>query len=327
MSLLSPKIPPDKKELISLLSLDDFNEIFELADNCRAENVGNFIHLRALLEVSNYCRRRCKYCGLNATNTSAERYRLSLNEIVETTLAAYEAGYKTIVLQSGEEPDYTIEVVGEAVKKIRSATDMAITLSCGELSEEQYSYLKECGAGRYLLKQETADSEIYSALHPCGTLETRINCLKTLKRLGYEAGSGFMIGLPNQTLETIAEDILLIKELDCDMAGIGPFIPHPKTELRDLPHGDTELTLRAVALTRLLMPKIHLPATTALGVVDQSQKDKIFSCGANVIMKKVTPPKVLKQYDIYPSNIRPIGISEGRRLAEEEIAALGRIPL
>ena len=176
---------------------------------------------------------------------------------------------------------------GNIVREIKRL-GAAVTVSCGEMTAEAYAYLKASGADRYLLKHETADPKLYGMLHPCGTLKNRIDCLKILKSLGFETGSGFMIGLPGQTLETIAEDLLLLKEIGCDMAGIGPFIPHPDTELKDFPSGSIELTKRAVALARILLPKCNLPATTSLGVLDAQEKNNIFSCGANVIMRKVT---------------------------------------
>ena len=195
------------------------------------------------------------------------------------------------------------------------------------MSREAYSYLKNCGADRYLLKQETADPALYRALHPDGTLDSRIRCLKALKALGFETGSGFMIGLPGQTLDTIASDILLIREIGCDMAGIGPFIPHPQTPLKEYPHGSTELTKRAVALTRITMPTINLPATTSLGVVNAREKDDIFSCGANVIMHKVTPDKYKKLYEIYPADLGETDIFRERRELEDSIRMMGKIPL
>ena len=196
-----------------------------------------------------------------------------------------------------------------------------------ELTFEELRYLKNCGADRYLLKHETADPELYDRLHPCGTLKERVECLKNINRLGYETGSGFMIGLPGQTLETIASDLLLLKELNCKMAGIGPFIPHPDTPLAVEKAGDTELTKRAVALARLLLPKANLPVTTSLGVVNREEKDNAFACGANVIMKKVTPDPYKQAYEIYPAKLEKTDVIGDRKKLEEQIRQLGRIPL
>ncbi len=316
-----------KEELSHLLALDDFSEIFRLADDIRYENFGNYVDIRAILEFSNYCKRKCKYCGLNSTNKNVKRYRMSVDEILETVKTAYDAGYKTIVLQSGEDNYYTAKMIGDIVRQIKKYTSMAVTVSSGEFSYEDYKYIKLCGADRYLLKHETSDKKIYSYLHSCGTLKNRLNALKNLKSLGYYTGSGFMIGLPFQTLDTIANDILTLASIPCDMAGIGPFISHSDTPLRDLQNGSTELTKRAVALTRIMLPKAHLPATTALGVIDSKEKDNIFSCGANVIMRKVTPQKYEQYYSIYPSNIKVSDIYEERKTLEQQIKNLGRIPV
>jgi biotin synthase len=200
-----------------------------------------------------------------------------------------------------------------------------VTLSIGELSDEDFRYYREQGADRYLLKHETADPAIYEALHPCGTLESRLHSLMTIHELGYETGSGFMIGLPGQTLETVAEDLLTLKKIGCKMAGIGPFIPHPETPLANEKAGDPELTKRAVALARILIPDANLPVTTALGLVDG--RENAFACGANVVMKKVTPDEYKEAYEIYPAELGKTDIENDRKLLEEQIRALGRIPV
>jgi len=314
-------------ELAYLLELDDFLDIYAAADGVRKIVHGDTVHIRAIIEFSDYCSRRCAYCGLNAENSNVHRYRMKPEDIIQTAVEAYRAGYLTVVLQSGEDGWFTPKILGEIVKSIRAQTDMKITLSCGEMSYEDYKYLRECGADKYLLKHETADMEIYAALHPDARLESRINCLMNIKQLGYETGSGFMIGLPGQTTRTIAKDILLLKELRCDMAGIGPFIPHPDTPLRDHLHGSIELTKRAVALTRLILPHCNLPATTALGVLSKDAKDDILSCGANVIMRKVTPPDYRQMYEIYPVDFGEAkDIVTERRELEAQIRSVGREP-
>lgn len=318
--------PPSISELSALLNRENFDDIFAYADDIRRQTVGDEIQVRGLLEFSNYCKRSCCYCGLNSTNKTVKRFRMTSDEIIETALEAHRVGYQTIVLQSGEDSFFTTEILGEIIREIKK-TGISITVSCGELSDSDYQYLRECGADRYLLKHETAECDIYSALHPCGTLEQRVHCLKTIKRLGYETGSGFMIGLPGQTTDTIAADLLLLREIGCDMAGIGPFIPHPDTKLADLPSGSTELTLRAVALARILLPHCNLPATTSLGVVDSAQKNKVFSCGANVIMQKITPNCYKRLYEIYPSTLADFNIQAGRDAVEALICEMGKIPL
>ncbi len=312
--------------IVDLLKLEDFSEVYLEADKVRKENVGDTVHIRALLEFSNYCKRQCKYCGLNCTNKSIQRYRMSPEEIIQVSYDAANNGYKTIVLQSGEDSYYTPKILGEIVKNIKKF-NMDITLCSGEMDYDSYAYLKECGADRYLLKHETANKDLYEYLHPCGTLESRIQCLKNIKKLGYETGGGFMVGLPNQTAETIAMDLMLLKEIGCDMAGIGTFIPHPNTPLKDSGHGSTEMTKRAVALARIIMPKINLPATTSLGVINDKEKVDIFSCGANVIMQKVTPNEYKALYEIYPSNLAKTDIRLQRINLENQIKELNRIPL
>ena len=298
-----------KQELVRLLALEDFTPVYEEADRIRRETVGDEVHIRAIIEFSNICSRHCKYCGLNCTNEKVELYQMTKEEILATAREAIEAGYKTIVLQSGENPDLDREWMGSIVKEI-NRMGATVTLSIGELSDDDIWYYRDCGADRYLLKHETADPEIYSSLHPCGTLESRTHCLITIREAGYETGSGFMIGLPGQTLETIAEDLLLLKNLGCKMAGIGPFIPHPETPLKDAVPGDPELTKRAVALARILIPDANLPVTTALGVINQNAKDNAFSCGANVVMKKVTPDEYKEAYEIYPAKLDKTNIKE-----------------
>ena len=314
-------------DIVSLLKLEDFSKVFELADKINFDNFKNKVDIRAILEFSNNCKRKCAYCGLNSNNTKLTRYRMTEDEILQTTFEAYNAGYKTIVLQSGEDSYFTSKKIGNLVKKIKENIDIAITVSCGEMSYEDYKYIKDCGADRYLLKHETSDEKLYSSLHSCGTLRNRIKCLKNLKTLSYYTGGGFMIGLPGQTLYTIANDILTLKSIPCDMAGIGPFISSNDTPLRNMKNGDTLLVKKAVAITRILLPKSHLPATTALGVIDSKEKDNIFSCGANVIMRKVTPQKYEQFYSIYPNKIKVNDIIKDRKNLEQQIINMGKIPV
>ena len=262
----------DRDRIAELLALEDFSPVYREADRVRREAVGDTVHIRAIIEFSNICSRQCIYCGLNCRNSELERFRMSRDEIVRSARAAVDAGYRTIVLQSGEDRSYPVERLGEIVEAVKSIGNdpPAVTLSCGEMSHEDYEYLRQKGADRYLLKHETADPELYGKLHPCGTLEDRVKCLRDLKALGYETGSGFMIGLPGQTLETVADDLLLLKDIGCHMAGIGPFIANPKTPLAGARNGDPELTRRAVAIARLLLPHANLPVTTSLSVLTVS---------------------------------------------------------
>ncbi|MBM6897461.1 [FeFe] hydrogenase H-cluster radical SAM maturase HydE [Pseudoflavonifractor capillosus] len=314
-----------KGQLVELLGLEDFDPICAQADAVRRETVGDTVHIRALLEISNHCRRLCTYCGLRAPRTSLPRYRMTPQEIVSAACEAAAVGYRTLVLQSGEDPWFTPRMLGQIISEIKARTGMAVTLGCGEMKGEDYAYLKEAGTDRYLIKHETADPDLYRRLHPDSTLEQRVGCLRTLKALGYETGSGFMVGLPGQTLETLAEDLLLLASIPCDMAGIGPFLPHPDTPLREGTAGSPELTRRCVALARLLLPTANLPATTALTL--RGDNGQVFSGGANVVMRKITPNCYKKQYEIYPANLPDTDIPAQRQQLEEQIRSLGRVPL
>ena len=312
-------------DICRLLDADSADELYALADNITRETKGNLVNVRAIIEFSNYCNRNCSYCGLNCHNTTLGRYRMTPEEIIATALESSDAGYKTVVIQGGEDPLFTADIYCDIIKEIKSKRDIAITLSVGEMSEDAYAAIRMAGCDRYLLKHETTDEEIYSKLHPGYSLDNRLNCLRTLKRLGYETGGGFMIGLPEQTTETIANDLLFIKSVPCDMAGIGPFIPHPETPLKESEQGSTELTRRAVAIARVLLPNINLPATTSLGVIDKNERNKVFSGGANVIMKKVTPEKYRELYEIYPVNHGKIkSIADERAEINELLASIGK---
>ncbi|MBS7225336.1 MAG: [FeFe] hydrogenase H-cluster radical SAM maturase HydE [Clostridiaceae bacterium] len=319
-----------RKALIELLQSDDaaFTPIFEEAGAVCKEHFGDTVKIRALLEFSNICRRQCIYCGLNCKNSKPLRFRLEPDEIVSTALEAADSGYQTIVLQSGEDPYFTPELLGDIVRQIKSACPaVAVTLSCGEFPAGAYRYFKSCGADRYLLKHETSDPHLYQMLHPDSCLAERLRCQRDIKAAGLEAGGGFMIGLPGQSIQTIADDLLTLQSIPCDMAGIGPFLPHPDTPLGDAPHGSAMLTLRAVALARLLLPRANLPVTTALGVLDRTLADRVYSCGGNVVMRKVTPLRLRKLYQIYPAEFEETTIPEGRRQIEQQILQLGKIPI
>lgn len=319
---------PDRKELVKWLNGYDDEKLFESANRLCMERKGRVINIRAILEFSNYCRCKCQYCGLNVHNQKVNRYRLSKEDIIKTSLEAWEAGYKTIVLQSGEDPYYTEAMMCEIVRAIKSESEMAITLSIGERSFEELEAMREAGADRFLLKHETSDAKLYEKLHQGDSLDDRVSCQKNIKRLGYETGGGFMIGLPGQSLETIAEDLLLLKEVGIDMAGIGPFIAHEDTPLREHPNGNSLLTRRTVALARLLLPEANLPSTTSLGVIDPKERDLIFSCGANIIMRKVTPWQERLKYQIYPADFgMQNDILTERKQLEAYIKSLDRIPV
>lgn len=292
-----------KSEIIDILKDNSINEyLFEKANEVREKYVGNDVHLRGLIEFSNICKCSCKYCGLRKDNLKLERFRLSPEEIVDFAKKASEYGYKTVVLQSGEDVHFKTEILTEILKKIKSF-DLAITLSIGEKSFEEYQAYKEAGADRYLLRIETTDKELYKQMHPNMSFENRVRCLKDLKSLGYEVGSGCLVGLPNQTIESLANDILFFKEIDADMIGIGPFIPNPNTPLHDANGGSFELALKVMALTRLLLPSINIPATTAMETLNPNGRIIALQSGANVVMPNVTEGDYRRKYEIYPGKI------------------------
>ena len=292
-----------KKEIIEILKDDTKNEwLFSLADKTRKENVGDGIHLRGLVEFSNICKCNCKYCGLRKDNNSADRYRILKDEIIEIVKHASDMGYKTIVLQSGEDGYYTTEKMVEIVKSIKEF-DVALTLSIGERSYEDYKAFKDAGADRYLIRIETTDRNLYKQMHPNMDFDNRLRCLRDLKTLGYEVGTGCLVGLPNQTTESLADDILFFKEIQADMVGIGPFIPHPDTPLCKEEKGDFTLALKVMALTRIMLPDINIPATTAMETLHPDGRIIALKSGANVVMPNITTQQYRAKYEIYPDKI------------------------
>ena len=291
---------PDKEELIRLLS-DEENQdaLFQKADEVRRRNVGNEVHLRGLIEFSNICRNNCLYCGIRRDNADVCRYRMSEDELAETACQAVALGFKTIVLQSGEDMYYTAARmcrIIEAIKKL----DVAVTLSLGERTYAEYKAFRLAGADRYLMRIETTDKELYHRLDPGMSWRRRYECLLAIKELGYELGSGIMVGLPGQSLASIAGDLLFLRDLQIDMAGIGPFIPYPKTPLAKEKGGTLNLALRTMAAMRLLLPDINIPATTAMESLHPDGRIKALCAGANVIMPNVTGGEYRKFYELYP---------------------------
>lgn len=290
----------DVEYLAHLLSCEEYDEeIFKLADEFRRKYVGDEVHVRAIIEFSNYCTQNCLYCGLRAPNRNVRRYRMTPEQIVERARFIAQLGIKTIVLQSGEDPYYTTEIVRFIIEEIKKL-DIAITLSLGERNFDEYRIWKEAGADRYLLKHETASPQLYAKLHPGDDLSIRKAHLFELKRLGYETGTGCMVGLPGQTAFDLALDLAFFRELDADMVGIGPFIPHSQTPLKDERGGDVKTTLKMVALTRVILPTANIPATTALGTLDPRARTVALTCGANVLMPNLTPNELRDKYEIYP---------------------------
>jgi biotin synthase len=305
-------------------------ELHARADEARRAAVGTDVHVRGIIEFSNYCERGCFYCGLRHETDTLTRYRMSPDEIVSVAVEAREAGYRTVVLQSGEDSWFTAEIVADMVRRIKAETDLAVTLSIGERPREEYALWHDAGADRYLLKHETADRGLYRRLHPDSEYDSRQRCLRWLMELGFQTGSGCMIGLPGQTLEMLAGDLLLIRDLGVHMAGVGPFIPHPATPLGRAESGSPNLTLNAVACLRLLIPHILLPATTALETLSENGRRRALRAGANVIMPNVTPFEYRARYEIYPNKaslgrdmreafarVTDLILSEGRTVGDD----------
>jgi biotin synthase len=311
------EIAPSRAQILAWLREDEperLEILWAAADETRRRHVGDEVHLRGLIEISNHCVRACGYCGLRAANREIERYRMSADEIVTCASNAEAWGWGTVVLQSGEDYGLRTEWISGVVRRIKAETGVAVTLSFGERPEADLAAWREAGADRYLLRFETSDDELYKLIHPDlpGRRSDRMEILRTLQRLGYEAGSGVMIGIPGQTYASVADDIDLFRSLDLDMIGIGPYISHPATPLGDLSWArrvsadeqipNDELTAyKAVALARLVCPDSNIPSTTALATINKVDGRELgLMRGANVVMPNLTPPEYRVKYEIYP---------------------------
>lgn len=297
-----------KEEWISLIEnrtpeLAEY--LFEQAREVREAHYGKDIYIRGLIEFTNYCKNDCFYCGIRRSNKNADRYRLSKEEILECCEHGYELGFRTFVLQGGEDGYYTDERAAEIVSEIKEKyPDCAVTLSIGEKSYDSYKRFYEAGADRYLLRHETYNCEHYSKLHPAElSSKVRQQCLWDLKKIGYQVGTGFMVGSPYQTAEHLAEDMLFIKELNPQMIGIGPFVPHHDTPFAKEQGGTLELTLYMLGLLRLMIPKALIPSTTALGTIDPNGRELGILAGANVVMPNLSPRNVREKYLLYDNKI------------------------
>lgn len=293
-------------ELKILIESDEFNEpLAEAADIRRRENYGDKVYIRGLIEFTNYCRNNCYYCGIRRDNKKAERYRLTKDEILLCCDEGYRLGFRTFVMQGGEDPYYTDEMICDIVSKIKSRyPDCAVTLSIGEKPRESYQAFFDAGADRYLLRHETADPEHYGKLHPeAMSLENRKCCLFDLKEIGYQVGSGFMVGSPYQTTENLISDLRFLQKLQPDMIGIGPYITHADTPFAEFKSGDVMLTLRLVSILRLMFPYALIPSTTALGTIHPQGRELGLKAGANVVMPNLSPVSVRKLYSLYENKI------------------------
>jgi len=309
--------PPTRAELLAWLR--ESNEstlelLWSLADQVRQDTVGEQVHLRGLIELSNHCVRRCGYCGINATNHAVERYRMNDDEVIACAHKAVGFGYGTVVLQAGEDYQLSLERIAGLVRRIKTETGLAVTLSLGERTDEELKAWKQAGADRYLMRFETSDPTLYARIHPpVGERVTdRPALLRRLRELGYEIGSGVMVGIPGQTYDTLVDDLELMRALDLDMIGIGPWLPHPATDLvlngwefaasagQQVPNNEL-MTLKMVALTRLMCPKANIPSTTALATINEADgREKGLQRGANIVMPNLTPVDYRAKYEIYP---------------------------
>lgn len=279
--------------------------LFEKARIRQKETFSNVVYMRGLIEFSNICQCDCKYCGIRKSNTQAQRYRLSKEDILFCCKLGYSFGFRTFVLQSGEDPYFTDEKICDIVQTIKQMyPDAAITLSIGEKTRQQYQMYYDAGCDRYLLRHETASPMLYQKLHPKNqTLENRIRCLYDLKDIGYQVGAGMMLQAPYQTTDDLLDDLRFLKQLDPHMIGIGPFIPHHQTPFKDFPQGDLETTLFFIGVLRLMFPKANIAATTALGTIDKTGREQGILAGANVIMPNLSPTDVRGKYLLYDGKI------------------------
>lgn len=307
----------DKLFLKGILEKDEFvymlrnrtqktdNYLFDKSKKVRDDIFGKKVYVRGLIEFTNYCKNDCYYCGIRKSNFKAQRYRLSKDEILECCKQGYSLGFKTFVLQGGEDLSYSDDDISNIVSEIKNNfSDCAVTLSIGEKSYESYLKYYKAGADRYLLRHETANNDHYKRLHPEDlSLSNRKECLNNLKKIGYQVGCGFMIGSPYQTYENIAEDLIFIKNFNPHMVGVGPFISHHDTCFADFENGSVELTLFIIAVIRLMLPKALLPATTALGTLNPKGRELGILAGANVLMPNLSPVSVRKKYSLYDNKI------------------------
>ncbi|MCR4435540.1 MAG: [FeFe] hydrogenase H-cluster radical SAM maturase HydE [Clostridiales bacterium] len=321
----------NEDELLELL--DNMNEesrkyLMGKAHETRVKHYGTRVYLRGLVEFTNYCRRDCIYCGIRASNRNAERYRLSVQQILLACEEGYRLGYRTFVLQGGEDGFYTDEKIIEIIKEIKKRfPSCAITLSIGEKSFESYKKYYDAGADRYLLRHETASRRLYDSLHPGMSFDNRMRCLWDLKKIGYQVGAGFMVGLPKQTNRDYVEDLCFLKEFQPHMVGIGPFIPHKETPLAKESRGTVEMTVTLLAIIRLLLPEVLLPATTALGTIDPMGREKGLKAGANVVMPNLSPLEVREKYALYDGKVcTGEEAAECRQCIDSRIVYAGFVP-
>lgn len=316
----------DDKNLALLIDCDEREYLFARADERRREYYGDKVYIRGLIEFTNYCGNNCYYCGIRSGNKNAVRYRLSTDDILSCCKNGYSLGFRTFVLQGGEDMHFTDDIICGIVARIKKAyPDCAVTLSIGEKSYASYKAYFDAGADRFLLRHETADKHHYQSLHPdCMSLDNRIECLFNLKKIGYQVGSGFMVGSPNQTTENLVTDLRFLQELKPDMIGIGPFLPHSDTPFADREKGSMNRCLNLIAILRLMFPYALIPSTTALGTIHPTGRELGLKAGANVVMPNLSPIDTRKLYTLYNDKICTGDESaEAVRHLAEKVSAIG----
>lgn len=317
----------EKEDILAIINNGSDDEyLFKSADNIRRQIYGKDVYIRGLIEISNYCKNNCLYCGIRRDNRKVSRYRLTEQDILACCETGYELGFRTFVLQGGEDSHFSDDILCGIIKKIKTKyPDCAITISMGERSEGSYKRLFDSGADRYLLRHETASKPHYEKLHPKEmSFENRIKCLQTLKKIGFQTGAGFMVGSPFQTPENLAQDLIFIKKLEPEMVGIGPFISHNETPFKDFKNGTLRDTLVMVALTRLLLPHALIPSTTALGTISPNGRELGLKAGANVVMPNLSPVKFRKLYSLYDNKIcMGDEAAECRKCLEKRVESTG----
>jgi biotin synthase len=312
--------------LIENRTQESAERLRELAVRVRREHYGNAVYIRGLIEISNICKNDCLYCGIRCSNKDCERYRLTKEQILSCCDEGYALGFRTFVMQGGEDPHFDDELLCDIVRSIKAKySDCAVTLSMGERSRESYEKLYAAGADRYLLRHETADAEHYSKLHPSNmSFENRMRCLRDLRDIGFQTGCGFMVGSPYQTYTHIARDLKFIEEFKPQMCGIGPFIPHKATPFASFAAGTVELTCYLLSIIRLIHPTILLPATTALGSIEEGGREKGILSGANVVMPNLSPMDNRKKYELYNNKLYSSAESaQAKAELEERIKNIG----
>lgn len=309
-------------------SLKDPSLLFEKAWQTARESYGDSVFIRALIEFSNYCKQNCKYCGIRKDNKKVDRYHLSKNEILLCIDKAQTLGFHSFVLQSGEDFSFTAESLVDIIKEIKQrAPNSALALSIGERDYETYKKLSDAGGNRFLLRHETSNTQIYDNMHPNLSFESRVACLKNLRKAGFDIGAGFLVGLPNQTIADLVNDLLFLKELNPEMVGIGPFIPHPDTPLKECESGSLPITYIMLALVRLLLPYSLIPAATAVSTLNSDGRSMALKAGANVVMPNLSPQTVKEKYELYKNKAGSTDSSKNELLKSiKVIKEVGLVP-